>query len=173
MIRAHVGCSINTFLHEQIGASQEYIQDRIRTVFLDGKPVDDLDSAIIKNKSRLTLSAAMPGLVGATMRRGGVYSTLRSAITYREGSKHSTTGEGFVQLKLFNLVMEELGPSLLRRDILLKSSDLADFLKEQPQDFWQGCGGIFLNGKPVDPDLLRKGDLLIQYERINLSISSL
>jgi len=111
--------------------------------------------------------------VGATMRRGGLYSSLRSAVTYRETGDQSPTAEGFVQLKLFNLLMKELGPYLLRRNILLKSSDLVDFFKEQSEDFWQGCKGIFFNGKPVDPDLLRGGDWLIQHELVELSIDSL
>jgi len=173
MIEAQVGCNVSKFLCEQIGVTPEYVQGRIQSVFLDGKPVDDLDSAVIKNGSRLALSAAMPGLVGATMRRGGLYSSLRSAVTYRETGDQSPTAEGFVQLKLFNLLMKELGPYLLRRNILLKSSDLVDFFKEQSEDFWQGCKGIFFNGKPVDPDLLRGGDWLIQHELVELSIDSL
>jgi hypothetical protein len=172
LIEAHVGCSVNKFLCEQIGVTQEYIQERIQSVFLDGKPVDDLDLALIRDGSRLALSAAMPGLVGASMRRGGLYSSLRSAVTYHEGGERSPATEGLVQMKLFNLLMKELGPSLLRGNILLKSSDLVDFFEGQSEDFWQGCSGSFFNGKPVDPDLLRNGNLLIQYELVDLSIDS-
>jgi len=67
MVRARVGCSIKTMLCEQFGVSPEYMEDRIKTIFLDGKTVDDVDSAIIKDGSTLALSAAMPGLVGATL----------------------------------------------------------------------------------------------------------
>jgi len=71
LLKAQVGCSMKRFLIEGIGLSPEYIAERIQTIFLDGSPVDDLDSAIIKDGSHLALSAAMPGLVGAAMRRGG------------------------------------------------------------------------------------------------------
>src|SRR3989304_1732354 len=102
MLKAQVGCSIKRFLCEQVGLSPEYIAEKIQTVFLDGRPVDDLDSAIIKDGARLALSAAMPGLVGATMRRGGIYSSFRNTITHRETGARYAIGEGFVHLKLFN-----------------------------------------------------------------------
>lgn len=170
MLKTQVSCSIKRFLCEQIGLSPEYIAEKIQTVFLDGRPVDDLDSAIIKDGSRLALSAAMPGLVGATMRRGGIYSSFRSTITYNERGTHYVTGEGCVHIKLFNLLMKELGPDFLKRGIYLKSSHLEDFLSTQPLDFWQGCKKILLNENPVGPDLLQKEDWLSHHDMVYLSI---
>lgn len=170
MIKALVGCSIKQFLCEQIGLKLDIIE-KIQTIFLDGKPVDDLDSAMIRDGSSLALSVAMPGLVGATLRRASVYSSFRSSITYREADTQCVTGEGFVQLKLFNVLMNELGPDFLRKGILIKSSDLVDFLKGQSQDFWQGCKNILLNGKPVEPGALNDKEWLSCHDLINLSVA--
>jgi len=71
MISATVGCSIKNLLCNQFDITPEYLSDRISTIFLNGKPVDDVESAIIKDNSILALSGAMPGLVGATFRKGG------------------------------------------------------------------------------------------------------
>src|SRR5512134_372411 len=103
-VRSRVGCSVAAFLREEVGTSTETIE-KIQSIFLDGRPVDDLETAVIKDGSTLALSAAMPGLVGATLRRGGAYSSFRSAITYHETGEACFPGEGFVHIKLFNLLM--------------------------------------------------------------------
>lgn len=123
-IRAYTGCSVHELLVEQWGLSSDYLRDRISIVFLDGKPLDDLDSAVIREGSCLVLSGAMPGLVGAAMKRGSVYSTLRSSITHRGVQEAPTRHEGFIRIKLFNLLMQELGPVLLERGIYIAEEDL-------------------------------------------------
>jgi hypothetical protein len=169
-LKAHVGCSLNMFLIEQIGLSPEYIVEKIQTIFIDGSPVDDLNAAIIKDGSNLALSSAMPGLVGAAMRRGGVYSALRNSITYQETGNPCVLKEGTVHMKLFNLLMNDLGPHLLKKGILVRSMDLADFLSKRSEAFWTGCRNIFLNEKSLSIDQLRKGNPLSRYGMIYLSV---
>ena len=171
LIRCRVGCSIAAFLREDIGATTETI-NRIQSIILDGKPADDLEKAFIKDGSTLALSAAMPGLVGAAMRRGGVYSALRNSITYQETGNPCVLKEGTVHMKLFNLLMNDLGPHLLKKGILVPSMDLADFLSKRPEAFWIGCKNIFLNEKSLSIDLLRKGDSLSHYGMIHLSVKT-
>ena len=151
MIRRRVGCPVDSFLRQELGAGPETVA-MIQSVILDGKPVDDIGAAIIRDGSTLALSAAMPGLVGATMRRGGAYASLRNAITYHETGKPGAAGEGWVTIKLFNLLMAELGPSLLRGQVLVASSVLLDLLTELPEDFWRGCRRIAHDGITVDRD---------------------
>lgn len=147
-IRRHVGCSVDAFLREELGAGPATIE-KIQSIILDGKPVDDIGTALIHDGSVLALSAAMPGLVGAMLRRGGAYSSLRSAITYHETAIACAPGDGWVGIKLFNLLMAELGPELLRTGVLLRSSDLLDFLMERAEDFQKGCCAT-LDGKHID-----------------------
>jgi len=169
MIRRRVGCSVDAFLREQLGAGPETIE-RIQSVMLDGRPVDDIASAVVQDGSTLALSAALPGLVGATLRRGGTYSSLRSGITYRDRGSASAPGTGWVTLKLFNLVMAELGPALLRAGALVRTTDLLGLLAGLSPDDWPGIRRITLDGTAVGRDLLLGAGRLRGADRVLLSV---
>jgi len=170
MVKCRVGISIKTLLCEKLGLTPAYVMGRISTIFLDGKPVDDIESAVIKDGSSLALSAAMPGLVGATMRREGVYSSLRSSITYEEKHSNYLSKEGLISLKLYNLLIDELGPLLLKRGIFVKSTELSAFLTKQSDNFWRGCKEILLGGKPVERSVLQKSNLPAWYDWVYLTV---
>ena len=112
----------------------------------------------------------MPGLVGATLRRGGAYSSFRSAITYHETGKACAPGEGWISLKIFNLLMAELGPDLLRKGVLLSSSDLLGFLMERAEEFRQGCSAT-LDGKSLDIGRLEKSAALAGKDQVFLTVA--
>jgi hypothetical protein len=149
-VKAQAGCSVKTLLCQQLGLSQEYLEERIQTIFLDGRPVDDVNSAIIEHGSTLALSAAMPGLAGATLRKGGYYAPMRSQISYRQVTTSKPLQEGMIFLKLFNLVLKELGPTFLKQGVWINGKDLSDFFKRQPDNFWAGCHMAQLGGKNLD-----------------------
>ncbi len=156
-VRVQVGCSVRALLSQQLDISPELLEGRIKTIFLDGKPVDDIDSTIIKEGSTLALSAALPGLAGATLRRGGTFASLRSQITHPGDDTPIAQREGFIVLKLFNLLMEELGPALLHRGVFIKKEVLKEFLRNLPRDFWAGCQVPKVDGEEVEVDeLLRR-----------------
>jgi hypothetical protein len=129
---ATVGCTLKSLLCDQFAIPADYVTDRITTVFLDNSPVDDLDRTIVQDGSRVTLSAAMPGLVGATMRRGGFYAALRQGISHVMDSGAVAGESGAVRLKLFNLLLAELGPLVLARGLILEPVELSDLLKNLP-----------------------------------------
>ncbi len=170
-VRSRTGCSVGVFLREEIKAGSDTIE-KIQSIILDGKPVDDLESAVIKDGSTLALSAAMPGLVGATLRRGGTYSSFRSAITYQETNEKVLPGEGSVQIKLFNLLMAELGPALLQKGVIITSGDLLNFVTGQSEDFWQGCRKITLDNRPIDAEELKGAALSSGKDRVFLTVSA-
>jgi hypothetical protein len=128
-VPAMVGCSLKGLLCDQFAIPADYVTDRITTVFLDNRPVDDLDHTVIQNGSRITLSAAMPGLVGATMRRGGFYAALRQGISHIKESGATAGASGTVRLKLFNLLLAELGPLILARGLILEKTELDELLQ--------------------------------------------
>jgi hypothetical protein len=163
-----VGCSLAEFLTTQLGISPDYIRGHISTIFLDGKPVDDLEAAIVKHGSHLALSSALPGLVGATMRQGGILASLRGSITYSETGTCSG-GEGMIHLKLFNLVMDDLGSSFLVKGILVNSSDFRNFLRGHP-DLLKEFTGILFNGVPVEATALSEASLYGDCELVRLSV---
>jgi hypothetical protein len=143
-----VGISIQEFLLKQIGVSREYIGQKLSTILLDGKIIGDITSAIIRNGSVLALSSAMPGFVGATLSR---YQSICEPISSSEIHSPGSTDSGIFCIKLFNLPMLELGPYFLQRGILLNSAAAEEFLKTQPNAFWNECKKIFLNGREIDP----------------------
>ncbi|MEE9609677.1 MAG: hypothetical protein V3W19_00415 [Desulfatiglandales bacterium] len=150
MMKAQVGCSIKTVLCEQFGLSPDYLEKRVQTVFLDGKPVDDFDSAIVNSGSILALSAAMPGLVGAILRRGGRYAPMRDQISHKGETGSTSLQEGMISLKLFNILLKELGPPFLKRGIWVNGKDLEDFIKRQSDHFWEGCKAAHVDGEKID-----------------------
>jgi hypothetical protein len=153
-VKVRTGCSLSDLLCDQFGISPDYIKNDIKVIFLDYSPVDDLDAAVIRDGAILALSAAMPGLVGAAMRRDGL-SWMRSSITYHEQENVHEKQEGVLHVKLFNQVMADLGESFLRRGVYVKSVFLADFLGRFAADFWQGIREIARDG-----ELMTKSSLL-------------
>jgi hypothetical protein len=128
------GCPIRAFLRNGLSLTDEYIEARIQTVFLDGKPVDDIDGALIRDGSTLALAPAMPGLMGAMLRRGGYYAPMRSGITHHSDAAPQGIGEGRITVKLFGMALRELGPKLLERGIEVDAGDLAQIIRELPED---------------------------------------
>jgi hypothetical protein len=158
-IRAEVGCSIGELLCGQLGLDSAYVNERISTLFLDGRPVDDLETAMVQDGSVLALSGALPGLVGATLRRGGFYACLRDTISYQPVTEATVAMRapvtGTITLKLFNLMLPDLGPRFLRAGILVDAAELLDLLGRQPADFWDACPRFVLNGAAIPLEGLR------------------
>ncbi len=176
LMKVPAGGSIKAVLCQHLGLSPDYLEGRIQTIFLDGKPVDDVDKAFVGDGATLALSAAMPGLVGATFRKGGFYAAMRAGITYSEGQKTVPGAECLVALKLFNLLASELGPLFLEKGIWVKKAVLIEFLKNQPADFWTGCQEARLDGEILDavavPNLKWAGDEGLVCLRVFLRLES-
>jgi hypothetical protein len=165
-----VGVSIKTFLCDFVALDPRYIQERISTIFLDGMAVDNIEEAIILEGSILALSSAMPGLAGATLRRDGIYASLRESITYKEKASNCRIKEGIIILKLFNLLIDDIGHLFLQKGIIVKSRELQSFFVKQPDSFWRNCIDIILNGRPMDHEALLARGLLIQREEVELTV---
>jgi hypothetical protein len=126
------GCTLNSLLCDQFAIPADFVTDRITTIFLNNHPVDDLDRAIVHDGSQVALSAAMPGLVGATMRRGGFYAALRQGISLIADSGAAAGECGTVRVKLFNLLLGELGPLVLAHGLILQRDELNELLQNIP-----------------------------------------
>ena len=152
IVETHVGCSIRNMLCKALDMDDNYVEDRIKTIFLDAKPVDDINTATVNDGSVLALSGAMPGLAGATLRRGGQLASLRGSISLKSEGKDAIIQDGLVFVKLFNLLVKDLGPILLKKGILIKKEQLKDFFRSQPDDFWQSLKSARLNGQKISLD---------------------
>jgi hypothetical protein len=150
-----LGGSIQDFLVSQLGLNPEVIQEKIQTIFLNGKVVDDPGQAFLTDGALLALSGALPGLVGATLRRGGFYSSLRNSITFQGGTRTEESQKGNIVLKLFNLLLEDLGDQILEKGFMIEQSKLLDFLRSNESKLADECQIRDSEGKKVPyPKLL-------------------
>lgn len=165
-IKIRTGITIKDLFALVLQIPAEYTEGRIQTIFLDGKAVDNLEEAKVRDGSTLALSAAMPGLVGATLRRGGTFASLRRAITLTPETEAGPQKEGRMVIKLFNLLVSELAPALLGRGILLKGDELQEFLEGLQEEFWENCQELVFCGQRLEnpfktPDLMDHKNTLI------------
>ena len=131
--------SIADLFFRHWGLSSEFAEKRIQTIFLNGHPVDQPEEIIPEHGSILALSAAMPGLVGATMRKSGPLAPLRDSITCRSTNSSSQPSQKRIYLKLFNFLLKELAPHFLKRGVLVVPSSLLQIIRQFPLPFWDHC----------------------------------
>jgi len=149
LVKGPGGESVEGFLQKAAGVSPAYLKDRVQTVFLDGRALDDFSTAVVGDGAILALSAAMPGLAGAVLRRGGFYAAMRRQISHEAGGAAAAVAQITVTLKLFNLVARDLGPALLGSGIRVPGRQLKDFILRQGRWIWTGCVALTLDGRPV------------------------
>ncbi|WP_236891536.1 hypothetical protein [Desulfoluna limicola] len=129
-VKAQLGRSMKHLLCEQYGVNPEYLTERIQTIFLDGKVVDNVETTTVKGGAIIALSAAMPGLAGATLRTGGLLAAFRDGLTHEEDLEAVDSHElGMVTVKLFNLLVRELGPVLLEKGVWVTREDAESLVK--------------------------------------------
>jgi len=168
LVDARADCSINDLLGQDLGVDEEYIDRRIQTIFLNGRAVDDIKSARISPESSLALSAAMPGMVGSTFRKAGVFAGMRSQISHDSGTSVDHDGKIKVTIKLFNLVAKELGPGFLQRGVRLKGKPLQDFISENFDFLKQGFRSVELDDQSIEPSQLLKTELTNKFVFLKL-----
>ncbi|MFV0421415.1 hypothetical protein [Oleidesulfovibrio sp.] len=142
-ISAAVNCSVRCVLEESLGFTNDYIEERIETVFLDGHPVDDIDTATVPSGARMALASALPGAAGVAMRRNSPYAALRGGITHTATSTGQKM-QGMVEVVLFNLIMQHHTMRLLANGVSVKSGMLADMIDKASAD---EVGTIQADGK--------------------------
>ena len=164
------GSSVKDLLCDQLGISEDYLEQRIKSIFLNGKVVDDVNAAIVDNDATMALSGAMPGLVGAILRTGGYYAPMRSQISYDKSSGESQLMKGKVTLKLWNLVVKELGPIFLQQGVFIQRKELQSFIQRNWETLKTGCRSAEITGKAITPDKLH--DLDFKSDAVFLQVNS-
>jgi hypothetical protein len=157
-VNVQTGTSVKELLCNQLGIHEDYLAQRIQTIFLNFKVVDDVNSAIVDRDATLALSGAMPGLVGAILRSGGFYAPMRSQISHAKDAPTSQLMNGQVTLKLWNLVVKELGPTFLERGIRIEAEEVQSFIKRHLEALKIECQAVELNDNPAEVDRLRKAE---------------
>ena len=157
-VKVQTGTSVKELLCHQLGIHEDYLAQRIQTIFLNAKVVDDVNSAIVDKDATMALSGAMPGLVGAVLRSGGFYAPMRSQISHEENSPASQVKKGKITLKLWNLVVKELGPTFLQQGIWIKGKEVRSFIERHREELKTGCVSAELKDQPAEVDSLFKTD---------------
>ena len=151
VISARIGCTLRDFVCSQLGFAEDYLDRRIQTLFLDARPVDDVDKTIVSDGATLALSAAMPGLVGATMRKGGRYAGLRRDISQPDDACGICEKQGRVTVKLFNMVARVIGDRLLETGVDIDGSDLSHLVERYPEALVGNIRRAYQNGRAILP----------------------
>ncbi|MBT8351263.1 MAG: hypothetical protein KJO26_08525 [Deltaproteobacteria bacterium] len=170
VVYVQTGCTVKELLCGQLGIKDDYLKERIQTIFLDHKTVDDVDSSVIGKGSTLSLSAAMPGLLGATLRKGGRYAPMRQQISHDNSIIPDADKKGEVTIKLFNLIVRELGPLFLGQGIQVNGQDFIDIVARNENVFMAGCKQAVKDGKDITPETLMEVDW--EEKRVLLQIKS-
>jgi hypothetical protein len=93
---------------------------------------------------------------------------MRSEISYQEQNTGVSVHEGFVLLKLFNLLPAEMGPAVLARGIWLKGEELNRFLKELSDDMVNMCMRVELDGQVIGLSDLKEKSLKHELVRVKI-----
>lgn len=157
-LKVTAGCNLKEVLTDQIGLDPDYIENRIQTIFVNGHPIDDIERTGIDAGAAIALSAAMPGLAGATLRRGGHLAVMRRSISQdASDSSKSGTVESLITLKLFNMVAREMGPTVLARGIWLTGEETEDLIHRMVAAQQEPIADIRRDGMPRTIDQLLSG----------------
>ena len=151
-VRVQTETDLKHVVCEQLGVREDYFEGRIQTLFLNSKPVDNVETAVIHDGAVVALSAAMPGLVGATFRKGGRYSWMRRIISHEGQDAAAGKEQGWVTLKLFNLVHKELGPDFLKRGVWISGKRIREFFKDAPVEHRRHIRTMTVDGSAISPD---------------------
>lgn len=149
------GKTIYAFLTEDCGISDDYISSKVKTIFINGRPVDDIFKTNIKKGNDCALSGAMPGIVGAMMRIGSPYSPMRNSITVKPDKTVESGKEIIFRLKLFNTILFDRGIDFLEKGILLEKNRVIELFLKRGKDIYSDCREIILNGS-----IIKKEDII-------------
>ena len=81
---------------------------------------------------------------------------MRSQISHSKDSYSALNREGKINLKLFNLIVKEMGPTFLKQGIWIKGNNFYNFVDRRQVDFWMGFKAVELDGKDIDPAKIKE-----------------
>jgi hypothetical protein len=145
------GCSVTELVCDQLGVPKDYLDNRVQTIFVNGKVVDKPESSTLHAGDILTLSAAMPGLAGTTLRRGGHLGAFRGGITHDETKTDDPSEWAKLTIKVFNLLIKDLSPVILGRGVVIDKAQASSLFNGRPASFWELCREAKLDGKALSP----------------------
>jgi hypothetical protein len=145
-VEVELGCTVLQFLSEQMKIPADYIEKRILSLLMDGRPVHDYKKGIVHEGAVLALSAVMPGHLGAMMHQE------KARIERDAGGKQESLEEnrfGLVTVKLFNFTGRELADTFLNRGVYVEAERFHHFLSMMGTPFFSEILSIHLDDKAI------------------------
>ncbi len=127
--------TIGEFLASLPGFTNHYIRERIETIFLNGLPVDDLETRMSGPSPVLAISASMPGLAGAIFRKNSFHAALRTSKSDSLPDRALSTEKIIIRLKFFNSIASEKGGIILQNGCLMDCDSVLKFINYRRQLF--------------------------------------
>jgi hypothetical protein len=149
------------------GFTMQYIRERIETIFLNGLPVDDLETKINGPSPVLAISAVMPGLAGAIFRKNSFHAALRTSTSDSLADKLPSTEKITIRLKFFNIIATERGGTIFHNGCLMKSESVLKFINYR-RHLFSHLLSLHCDDTPVGLDDL--GSILHSSETVFLRI---
>ncbi len=154
-IKAAQGITIAKLLMELPGFSEEYIKTRVQAIFLNGLPVDGINTPIIKENSVLAISAAMPGLAGAIFKKDSSLASARTTPASSSTLPNKKNKLITIRLKMFNLIAREKGLQSMAKGCIIATEALFNLLDYRPSII-SGVKEVFIDNKAIEKTKIRK-----------------
>jgi hypothetical protein len=169
LVQTPIGGTLSDLLCGQLGIDADYLKHRVQTLFLNSSPVDDTEKTIVTDGDVVALSAAMPGLVGATLRKGGFYAGLRHGISHQiNDTEEIEPHTGIVTIRLFNVVAKELGPVFMEKGVMVGDGVLQSFLNIAGSALTSPVYTLSVNGEEIAMPVLLEKDWHMQMIRLTI-----
>jgi len=169
-IPSNEGKTIYSFITEDCGISDGYISEKIKTMLIDGGPVDDIFNTTIKDGGVCALSGAMPGIVGAMMRIGSPYAAMRESITVKPDNSSGSKKEIKFGLKLFNTILSDKGRDFFKHGILIEKKRISELFERYGDEVYSNCREVIINGSPCEKKQITENGMKSLGEIVNLKV---
>lgn len=141
-LECKAGMSIRQLMTHVAGLEADYVEEKIKTVFRNSSPVDDIDAPLLNDGDLIAVTGAMPGLVGICMGRESLFGSFREGISSCEICEDSEIEDITITLKVFAETAREIAGCLMGQGIIADAEKLADFLAEHSEHLDDAMGAI-------------------------------
>lgn len=130
LLPCRTGISLHTLFARELAVPADVLE-RITVFFLDGKPVDNLETAFAHEGCRIALAAGLPGAAGLAMRLGSPLAGLRPGITHLDKNHDAVKEHSYITLALFSLSLPLLAPHFLAQGVYVTPAQLAQYVSPE------------------------------------------
>ncbi|WP_027188412.1 hypothetical protein [Desulfovibrio cuneatus] len=147
LLPCRTGICLHTLFAHDLAVPAEVLQ-RITVFFLDGKPVDNLETAFAHEGCRIALAAGLPGAAGLAMRLGSPLAGLRPGITHLDKTHEAVKEHSYITLALFSLSMPMLAPHFLAQGVYVTPAQLEQYVSPESRAHCTFTGSTGETGTP-------------------------